>query len=64
MPAPTKRWVDYACHVRDVQKEEGERSRVSYHLIVDKCDINDEQMRKLLDILDKTAKDAAVVMGW
>ncbi len=64
MVEPIKRWVDYACHVSDVRKEEGGRGCVTYSVTMNKCDIDDEQMRKLLDILDKAAKDAAVVMGW
>lgn len=42
----------------------GEEDRVGFCMTLTQCPISDEQMSKLLDILDKAAQDAAVVMEW
>lgn len=63
MVEPTKRFVEHAYYTKHVRMENGPVTRLSYEMTLNNCDISEEQMSKLLDILDKAAEDAAVVMG-
>ncbi len=38
--------------------------RVAYTLTLNQCHVSDEQMGKLLGILDKAAEEAASVLDW
>ena len=58
-----RRWIQNAHFTKQVFVKEGQEDRVSFTLSIRECPINDEQMGKLLDILEKVAKDADTVMG-
>lgn len=64
MVEPTRRLVEHAYFAKRVLMKEGEENRVAFSLTLTQCPISDEQMGKLLAILEKAAEDAAAVMVW
>lgn len=64
MVEPMRRMVERAHFAKRVLMKQGEENRVSFSMTLTECPISDEQMGKLLEILDKAAMDAAAVMDW
>lgn len=64
MVEPTKKLVEHAYFSKRVLMKESGENRVSFSLTLTECPISDEQMGKLLEILDKAAEEAAAVMAW
>ena len=58
-----RRWVQHGYFTKRVFLKEGQEDRVSFTLTLTECPISDEQMGKLLDILEKAAEEADAVMG-
>lgn len=64
MVEPMRRMVEHAHFAKRVLMKPGEENRVGFCMTLTECPISDEQMGKLLEILDKAAEDAASVMAW
>ncbi len=64
MVEPTRRLVEHAHFAKRVLMKKGEENRVGFCMTLTECPISEEQMGKLLEILDKAAEEAAVVMDW
>jgi len=59
MVEPTKWFVDHAYYTKHVLMEKGPANRISYEMTLNNCDISDEQMGKLLDILNENLNPPA-----
>ncbi len=64
MIEPTRRVVDHCYYTKRVLAKQGEEDRVGFCMTLTQCPITDEQLAKLLNILDKAAEEAAAVMKW
>lgn len=62
MVIPIKHLVEHAYYSKGVTIQGGEDSKVSFMLHIDQVSISDEQNGKLLDILDRAAAEAEIVL--
>lgn len=69
MVEPGKRLISHNFYSKAVKGEAGEgtqdqQPKVSLSLVIDDTAMTNEQLTKLLDILDRAAEDANAIMGW
>lgn len=62
MATPIKRLVEHAYYSKGVTIQRGKDSKVSFMLHIDQVSMSDEQNGKLLDILDRAAAEAEIVL--
>lgn len=62
MATPIKRLVEHAYYSKGVTAKGNESSKVSFMLHIDQVSMSDEQNGKLLDILDRAAAEAEIVL--
>lgn len=64
MVKPLKRLIEHAYFAKKLFMQGNEKTMVGISMTLAECIVSDEQMGKLLEILDKAAEEANTVMGW
>lgn len=62
MVGPMKRYIDHIYCSKGANHGDG-RS-VAYTLVIEKTTMTEDQLAKLMDIVDRAAEEANQIMGW